>query len=340
TSANEFDLKVFDLTGCTIIPGFVDIHEHLTGGGGELGPQSRAPEAQFDDLIRGGITTVVGVLGTDSVTRSEEALLAKVRGLIQEGISAWMLVGAYNYPPTTISGSVRKDIVTVEQVLGVGEIAISDHRGSHPSIEELARVASEARVGGMLAGKAGIVHCHIGSGKSKIDDLWTLIDRFPIPIGQFSLTHMNRNSGLVYEAAKWLKAGGWIDFTIESAVKQTIESVKELRKFDPPLPKLTLSSDAYGSLPRYDEGGNILKYEIAHPRVLLDFLCEVFVNKALPIATALPLLTSNPATLLGLVKKGRIAEGCDADILVLDDMGILRLVFARGKLRKSIDISS
>lgn len=47
------------------------MHVHITGGGGEAGPASRCPEAQLSKLISAGITTVVGVTGTDSVTRSQ-----------------------------------------------------------------------------------------------------------------------------------------------------------------------------------------------------------------------------------------------------------------------------
>ncbi len=41
----------------------------------------------------------------------------------------------------------------------------------------------------------------------------------------------------------------------------------------------------------------------------------------------LPLLTENPADLLGLPRKGRIAPGCDADFVVLgDDLSVLRTI--------------
>lgn len=55
----------------------------MTGGGGEGGPLTRAPELNFSELVEGGITSFVGVSGTDSETRPIEALMAKVRSLNQ-----------------------------------------------------------------------------------------------------------------------------------------------------------------------------------------------------------------------------------------------------------------
>ena len=86
-------------------------------------------------------------------------------GLREEGLSAWCYTGGYHVPATTLTGSVRSDIVNLEPVIGVGEVAISDHRSSQPSVEEILRLASEAHVAGLMTGKAGIVHFHLGDGR-------------------------------------------------------------------------------------------------------------------------------------------------------------------------------
>ena len=62
---------VLDAAGLIAAPGLVDLHVHVCGGGGESGPASRTPEAQLSELLNAGMTTVVGVLGTDSVSRSQ-----------------------------------------------------------------------------------------------------------------------------------------------------------------------------------------------------------------------------------------------------------------------------
>lgn len=78
------DLEVIDAAGYIVAPGLVDQHIHITGGGGEGGWHSRCPELVFSELVKAGVTTFLGVSGTDSMTRSVENLLAKVRGLKNE----------------------------------------------------------------------------------------------------------------------------------------------------------------------------------------------------------------------------------------------------------------
>ena len=124
---SEFKPRIIRAKGKIITPKFVDLHVHLLGGGGEAGPWSRTPEITLSKIIRAGVTTVVGLLGTDDVSRRPETLLAKAMQLEQEGLSAFIYTGSYQLPLPTITGSVRKDIALIPKVLGVGEIAVSDH---------------------------------------------------------------------------------------------------------------------------------------------------------------------------------------------------------------------
>ena len=117
------EVEVVEADGKLITPGFIDLHVHITGGGGEGGPATRVPEIQLSRITTAGVTTVVGVLGTDDVTRHPESLLAKAQGLEQEGITAFIMTGSYQFPPPTITGSIRKDIALIPHVVGVGEIA-------------------------------------------------------------------------------------------------------------------------------------------------------------------------------------------------------------------------
>ena len=110
---------------------------------------------QLSELVNAGCTTVVGVTGTDSISRSMENLLTKVRAINEEGLTAYMWTGAYVLPAPTITGSVMRDVCLIESCIGVGEVAVADHRGSQPTVQDLERLASECRVGGMLGGKAG-----------------------------------------------------------------------------------------------------------------------------------------------------------------------------------------
>jgi len=208
SAANSLDknIKIIDASKCIVIPGFIDQHVHINGAGGEGGPQYRTPPIQLSELIKAGITSVIGLLGTDGFARSLKALLMKAKGLENEGISTWMYTGAYQYPSPTITGDILSDVMLIDKVIGV-KIALSDHRSSHSTIDELTKVASEARVGGMLAGKVGIVHIHMGSEKEGLNQLFEIIKNTEIPTEQFAPTHLNRNEDLFKSAIEFGKMG-------------------------------------------------------------------------------------------------------------------------------------
>ncbi|KAL4437512.1 hypothetical protein ABPG77_003493 [Micractinium sp. CCAP 211/92] len=323
-----------DATGLLAVPGFVDLHVHVCGGGGEAGPASRTPEATLSQLLRAGITTVVGVTGTDSVSRSQENLVAKVRGLAAGGITAFHWCGAYRLPPATATGSVQRDLCLLESCVGVGEVAVSDHRGSAPSPQELLRLALDARVGGMLAGKAGLVHCHMGPGAAGLQPLRAALAASggDLPIAAFHPTHMGRSKQLVQQGEGWLLDGGSLDVTC-SPPEECRAALECWRAAGVPLHNVTVSTDAFGSLPVFDEQGRLVQYDVADPGESLRFLRAMVLGGRWPLEEVLPLLTSNPARILQLSSSGRLAVGCRADVLLLEPATIeLRYVVARGEM--------
>jgi len=325
--------EVLDSEGRPLVPGLVDLHVHLLGGGGEAGPASRLPEVTFEELVRAGITTCVGCLGTDDVTRHLEDLLAKARALFLRGLTAYIYTGSYHVPPVTLTGSVRRDLVLIPEVIGVGEIAISDHRSSQPTLEELLRIAADARVGGMLAGKRGLVHLHVGSAPQRLGLLWQAVETTPIPMTQFHPTHVNRTPELLEEAVKWVKAGGTVDLTAPSSTLtwELAQAVERLAEADPAWERFTLSSDGGGSMPKFDEAGNLVGYASGDVRALWASV-QALVQKGFPLEKVLRLVTSNPARILGLPQKGRIAVGYDADFLLLDENLRICTAIARGRI--------
>ncbi|MBQ1484112.1 MAG: beta-aspartyl-peptidase [Eubacterium sp.] len=158
----DLDAEVIDAGGLAVTPGFIDCHVHVLGGGGEGGFAFRTPEGTLSGFTRYGITTVVGCLGTDGIAREMTSLVAKTKALRAQGMSAYCYTGSYRVPPTTLTGDIAKDIMMVEEIIGTGEIAISDHRSSQPTYEEFLRVAADTRLGGILSGKAGIINIHLG----------------------------------------------------------------------------------------------------------------------------------------------------------------------------------
>src|SRR3954453_11848772 len=120
------EVDVIDATGRLVCPGFIDPHEHLLGGSGEEGFATQPPEIHLSEIVRAGITTVVGTLGVDTTMKTMAGLLAKAKALKEEGITAYIWSGVYSVPPTTIMSSVRGHMMFRSEVVGAREIAIAD----------------------------------------------------------------------------------------------------------------------------------------------------------------------------------------------------------------------
>ena len=326
---------VTDAQGATVIPGIIDGHAHITGGGGETGPSSRVPPVFLSAFTKAGVTSVVGVLGTDDLTRNTQTLVTQAYGLREEGLSAWCHTGGYHLPLTTLTGSARGDIVFIDPIIGVGELAISDHRSSQPTLNEFLRVASEAHVAGLMTGKAGIVHCHMGDGKRGLDLLRSAIEKSEIPARTFNPTHVNRNQTLFQEALELTASGCRIDLTAfpTGHVEPGLSAADAFVIYadgNYPSNHLTISSDGGGCLPSFNEEGELTRFGVGVSSTLTETLKEL-VEQGVSIQDALPAFTSNVADLLKLANKGRLEKGKDADLVILtEDMSICA-VMARGR---------
>jgi beta-aspartyl-dipeptidase (metallo-type) len=293
------------------------------------------PPVGLSRLTAGGVTTAIGVLGTDDTVRTTAELVTVARGLIQQGLSAWCHTGGYHVPLTTATGSVRLDIVLIDLVLGVGELAISDHRSSQPTLEELLRIAADAHVGGLMSGKAGIVHLHVGSGRRGLDLVRQALRESELPPSVFNPTHVNRRRGLFDEALELAQQGSVIDITAFPVEKgEDAWSAPEAltRYLDAGLPPggVTISSDGGGCLPVFDADGRVTEMDIGRPTAMADALREL-LGCGQPLERVLPAFTTNPARLLLLPRKGHLSAGADADLVVLDEDGAVRDVMARGR---------
>jgi beta-aspartyl-dipeptidase (metallo-type) len=332
----EFKPLIIRARGKTIVPGFVDLHVHLLGGGGEAGPWSRTPEITLSKITRAGVTTVVGLLGTDDVSRRPETLLAKAMQLEQEGISAYIYSGSYQLPLATITGSLRKDIALIPKVVGVGEVAVSDHRSSQPSFEELCRIAAEARVGGMLGGKAGLVHLHMGAGDRRLEPVIRMVKETEIPIDQFLPTHLNRTRQLMEHAIEFAQMGGNIDITASGKDLHfhptSVEAIRMALDAGVSIDQITLSSDSNGSMPIFDAKGHVVKLGVGDIQCLLEDW-QLLVKAGLSMEDSLKIVSSNPARRAGLFdSKGSLEAGKDADLLILNQDLTIDSVLAKGRL--------
>jgi beta-aspartyl-dipeptidase (metallo-type) len=324
-----------DLGGARVIPGLVDCHAHSTGGGGEAGANTRVPAPPLSSFTSAGVTTVIGLLGTDGETRSMQELLAQTRALNEEGLSAWCYTGGYHLPGCTLTGSFRGDIVHLDSVVGVGELALSDFRSSQLTLDELLRVASEAQVGGMLAGKAGVVHLHMGDGERGLELVRQALATSELPARTFHPTHVNRRPALFEEALDLARGGSSVDITCFPVDDDdpAIGADEALGKFleadiDPAL--VTLSSDSGGCLPTFDDEGHMTHMDVATSSTMAKTLATMF-NGAHASESFLPAFTSNPARLLKLAGKGTLRSGSHADLVVLGPDHMPSSVMARGQ---------
>ncbi len=336
-TADGCGAEIVDAAGMRVVPGLIDPHVHILGGGGEGGPATRSPEIRIEDIVASGVTTVIGCLGTDGITRHMTSLLAKARALDVEGVSTFIYSGSYGIPVQTLTGSVRSDLVLIDKVIGAGEIAVSDHRSSQPVFDEIARLAAECRVGGLLGGKAGILHLHLGDGKRRLELLFRLIRETEIPVTQVIPTHVSRNPELFEQGLEWVAAGGSIDITVgpepapgdpDVGFEDVIEAFVQRGL---PLTRMTASSDSNGSMPVFDAAGRLVRLTIATEGDLLRKLREAVGTGLLTLETAVRVFSTNAADFYKLGRKGRIEPGRDADILLLDGGLGLVDVFARGK---------
>ena len=333
----NWNVEVVEGEGLAMIPGLIDSHVHIAGAGGEGGPASRTPEMPLSMMLEAGVTTVVGCLGTDGMTRSIESVLMKAKGLRKEGVSAYIYTGAYQIPTPTILSDVGKDVAMIEEVIGTGEIALSDHRSSTPTVTELIRLAIHTRVGGMLGGKAGIVNIHMGDAQKPFQPLYDATELSEVPLKQFLPTHCNRND-YIFEEAKIYGINGYVDFTTSAYPYFKDEEIKpskaitELLKAGVPLEHITMSSDGCGSLPQFDKNGELVGLETGTLKSMFDEFKDAVIQQGFKIQDALKPVATNVADILKLHNKGRIALGKDADFVLIDkDFQIIHLC-AMGKI--------
>lgn len=339
---SELEMEEISGEGKLLTPGFIDCHFHILGGGGEGGFQNRTPEVTLSQLTSAGVTTVVGCLGTDGEGRDMTALISKAKGLEAEGITTFVYEGSYRLPVKTVTDSIIKDFLTIDKIIGIGEIAVSDHRSSQPTFEEFARATADARVGGMLSGKAGIVNVHLGGGTRKLELLKKVVEETEIPISQFLPTHANRTQELLDACIEFAKNGGTIDFTASEdpdfwektdGEVRFSKALKQLLDAGVALDNFTMTSDGQGSLPYFDENNHFIGMGVGSAKSLLVGIKEAVQKENIPLEIALRAITTNPARILKLEGKGQIQVGNDADLCILDKETLtIDSVIAKGQI--------
>lgn len=337
---NFVNISVIDGNKKILVPGLIDCHVHIMGGGGEGGFRTRTPELPFSELVDAGITTVVGCIGTDDICRNMTALLAKAHALEEEGITTYCYTGSYQIPAKTVTENIKGDLMLLDKVIGVGEVAISDHRSSQPTYDEFANVVAQSRVGGLLSGKAGIINIHLGDGAKRLDYLFELIENTEIPPDQLLPTHVNRNGELFDISLKYVEKGGFIDLTtsfdpncLEEGELRASKGLKIALQSGIPEQHITFSSDGNGSMPMFNERKEMIGMGICKVKSLYEEVKYAVLEENIPLEKAIKVITSNVADILKLHSKGRIESAKDADLVFLDKEGLeIDTVIAKGKV--------
>lgn len=326
------DTEVIDAKGQIMTPGFFDQHIHVTGGGGEGGPVTRTPELMLSELVACGTTSVVGVSGTDYTTRSIPNLLAKVRALKSEGISAWMYTSNYHYPCTTMSNSVPDDLFLVPEVLGV-KIALGDHRSSFPTTQEVLHLLTDIRVGAMIAGKIGFMHVHTGNIPGAFEMYKEIVAK-GFPIRHIRPTHCGRIKHVFDSAVEFAKAGGWIDITTGASCAFDNPAIAVMTALDAGVDptKITLSTDGHGSVPRFNEKGEMIGLGVGGVAGNLTEVKRLISEYKMPIGQAVSFISSNVGAALGLPGQGVIEVGGCANACLFNDAMELTTVISRNRV--------
>ena len=229
-------------------------------------------------------------------------LVTDVRGMLG-------YTGSYQVPVRTLTDGSTKDIMMIEEIIGTGEIAISDHRSSQPTFEEFARLAADPRLGGVLSGKAGVINVHLGDGARCMELIERVISETEIPASQFLPTHVNRNEKLFQKANEYAIKDGAVDFTGNEEIDywetvcDEVRVCKGIRRMlDAGVnPKhITISSDGQGSLPIFNEKGEFLRMGMGQSSCLLKEVKDCVEKAGIPLETAISTITANPAEILSL----------------------------------------
>lgn len=307
-----------------LIPGLIDQHVHFIGGGEGDGPDARMPELGIADFASAGVTTAVGLLGSEIEAKTLPLLLRKAHELGRAGLTSLIYTGAMALPAPCLTQSVRSDIVLIDKVIGA-KSALAERAFPNLDFSALASLAGQLVQAKAMSGKASVLHLHVGRLLGGLEPLFKLIERFDFPAAQAVPTHVNRVpeiSPVFMQGIRLAKAGGIIDFTCclgpSDGIPTGLDPVRAvLWALDAGVPaeRITLSSDAGVAVP--DGAGG---FRAVPPSILFRDLRRLAVEAGLGWSQALAFVSGNVARVLGLQdRKGAIAPGFDADLVLVGE---------------------
>ncbi|MFP4461262.1 MAG: beta-aspartyl-peptidase [Thermotogota bacterium] len=326
------DTDIEDYSGCIGFPGFIDGHVHIIGGGGEGGFFTRTTPQSELDFFKSGTTTVIGLLGTDGITRTHRELLGQARKFTHNKLKTFLVTGSYALPLVTLLNNLQEDMVFVPEYIGIGEIAISDHRSSGITIDEFRRILLNARVAGMLSGKVGKAIIHVGAVKTGLELLREAVSIGDISSHQLLPTHINRTPQTLAEGKDWiLNFGGSVDFT---AGEKAVDGISSFIEDNVPIENILCSSDGWGSIPIFDKKGDFVSVKTAPVDTLYEVFKTLVLEKGHAIQDCLKIFTSNVSDFFGISKEGygHLFEGGVANFTIVDQHLDIRITVSQGEI--------
>jgi beta-aspartyl-dipeptidase (metallo-type) len=337
-----YECEIIDAAGKIVYPGWIDPHIHITGADDSQGPYGHTYDASYQDIVESGVTTAVGTLGGELWVRTLEQLYWKAIELEMMGLTTYIYTGCFHIPPPTITGTVRGDVILIDKVRGC-KTAISDATTSHHTWREMAELVSEVNIGAETVKKTAVTHVHVGRRPQRMDMLFEVIENTGLSPKGIVPTHVNRATpDVIAQGIEWAKRGGYVDLTTQMRKEEgtltglkTDLAVKRMLAEGCPIEGITISSDANCPMAIRDTKGKQIAIYIAPVDFTRREIRDIVHNRITPFEEALKMVTTNPAKCLGVdERKGRIAEGYDADIVIADKPESLRVekVYAKGKM--------
>ncbi len=300
---------IIDVNGLTVIPGCIDVHEHCRD----------LNQAYKEDFLtasmaaaKGGITTICAMPNTDPPVIDKESL-EKEREVAKESVVNYGLYVA------GVDGNSAKipecnNIAGVKVFMDVttGNLKVSDDAELERLFSSYKRIAVHA--------EEDHVHKAISLIKKTGNSLYLVhISR----ADEIETIRKERNKQVFCEVTPH-----HLYFTSED-----VEKLKGYGIMKPPLQSKkdqvalwealadgtvdTVGTDHAPHTKEEKEGAEPV-YGVTGSETMLPLLLHAVYNKLLSLARVVELTSINPARIFGMKNKGKIAQGYDADLVLID----------------------
>src|SRR5204863_5302674 len=120
-------------------------------------------------------------------------------------------------------------------------------RSLNQSGQELAKLIRDTHIGGLLSGKSGRTHFHVGEEAAGLEPLREVVRDYAVQCEWLYPTHVHRTKQLLGEAIQLANEGAFVDMdVVEENIAKWLPVYLENGG---PLDKLTISSDMDSSTP-------------------------------------------------------------------------------------------